>query len=90
VSRTKTDAERWRERAEAERQQGLGEREAGGRWLTARDAGRAYQPGTHWRAKPISPAQTRALRKLGLNPLTYRNAGEASDAITRAGHGTKR
>jgi hypothetical protein len=89
-ARREKDAEGWRKRAEEERGEGLDGREAGGRWIAARDAGRAYRPQSRWRTKPVSIPQTQKLRRLGLNPLAYRNAGEASDAISKAGTGTKR
>lgn len=79
--RHRNEAEAWRKRAEMERGEGLSDREAGGRWLAARDAGRGYQPRSGWRSKPVSVAQTQKLRSLGLNPLACRKAGEASNAI---------
>jgi hypothetical protein len=90
LERRKQAADGWRKRAEVERAEGLDDREAGGRWLAAHDAGRAYQPRSGWRGKPVSVPQTQKLRSLGLNPRAYRNAGEASDAITRARNRTKR
>jgi hypothetical protein len=77
------ERERWKRRSEEERREGLSETDAGARYLAAADSGRAYRAGTRWRTKPISSAQARELRRLGLNPLAYRNAGEASDAITK-------
>jgi hypothetical protein len=84
----RADSEAWRRGAEQERQEGLGAGEAGGRWLTAVDTGRRYQPRRDWRSKPTTPEQTRALRARGLNPLRYRTRGEASDEL--AGTGEKR
>jgi hypothetical protein len=81
-----TDRDAIRAIAEAEAVEGTDEKDAGGRWLAAADAGER-SPFLHaaadWRSQPNTLPQRRLLRSLGLNPARYPTKGEASDAIDK-------
>ncbi len=76
--KARTFAER---EAERERTAGLDENDAAARWLRGESA--LEDPQAAWRRKPATPGQVRELRRLGANPLAFRNRGEASDELTR-------
>jgi hypothetical protein len=76
------DHEKTRIRGEQERQEGLSEADAAARWLE--DSASLLADAAPWRTKPVSSAQARLLRDLGLNPFRYKNSGEASAAISNA------
>lgn len=82
MARNGSEAEGWKRRAEQERQEGVSATDAAARWLNNPTSLLGHDAA--WRAKPVSSAQARVLRNLGLNPLAYSNAGVASDAITTA------
>jgi hypothetical protein len=84
----KSKRERWKERAEAERAEGLSPDDAATRWIEDADAGRGYRvlstSAAAWRSGAVTEAQRRMMRRLGLNPFLVSTRGAASDAIEAA------
>jgi hypothetical protein len=74
--------------AQRERRVGLSDGDASAAWLSDRGASRTYRclgdDTAAWRSKPPSVAQIALLRELGVNPLSVRSSGAASDAIQKA------
>lgn len=85
---SKKAAEFAQREAERERTAGIDESDAAARYLSDAEGGRTYRglrsPAAGWRAQAPTAAQLALLRKLGINPLSVRSRGEASDAIEAA------
>jgi hypothetical protein len=85
------DSARFAQR-ESERERGVGidSTDAAGRYVADAEAGQTYRAlrsrTARWRKQPPTAAQVALLRKLGVNPLSIRSRGDASDKInaTRA------
>ena len=80
------DAARFAQReAERERAVGIDSTDAAGRYVADAEAGQTYRalrsPNARWRDQPPTAAQVALLRKLGVNPLSVRSRGDASDKI---------
>jgi hypothetical protein len=83
------DAARFAQR-EAQRERGVGieSADAGARYLADTEAGQTYRAlrsrTARWRDQPPTAAQVALLRKLGVNSLSVRSRGDASDKIDAA------